>query len=265
MRSFLQGRWHSIREIRTTTKSRVGTVQQGDRTLFVKVYDDPPARKHQSWLRRSRAQREFDALVTLQRKIANPVQPVAWGAARRAGVCMRSLLVTEALPGARNLRDLLGSHRHSAEAYAAVAALPELLRQLGRLHADGTQLRDCLLRNVLFDPRAAGPHCWAWIDLPHLRQRGRALTQRERVRDLAKLDKGGILLLSRTERWRALRAYLPEDATSHEIRSLLLAVDRSRQRLERGSLTGRARAIWRRRQGQRQQRRQPLARTHESR
>jgi hypothetical protein len=170
--------WTLGLEVRTTRSSWVRRVSDGAQVYYIKTYDYPRLRDRlrgalrNTWLRPSRATREWDALTWLRAHDFHAPRPVGVLERRRLGWLHRALVVTEAWPGEpldRLLPRLDAAQRRSLG--AAVVAWVE------RLHHLGFRDRNLDLRNLLARP--AGPG-WdiAKIDSPRHR-----LVQPGRPRD----------------------------------------------------------------------------------
>jgi hypothetical protein len=122
-----------------------------------------------TWLARSRAHREADALRWLRCHGFLAPAPLAVAEDRRLGVLRAAVLVTEAID-APNLTDLLPTLTSQARA-ALLAALREFVRSL---HRAGFRDRNLDPRNILVVGAPDAPR-FAKIDSPryHLRRPGR--------------------------------------------------------------------------------------------
>lgn len=130
---------------------------------------------------------------------------------RRLGpLVLDSLLLTEAIPGSRDLESFLRqahADRSPAEFLALKRRLvPELGRLLRRLHERGFDHRDCKASNILVTEH---PELQlTWIDMDGLRH-VRRVSPRRRLRPLVRLHVSLLDVpgLTRTDRVRFLKAY----------------------------------------------------------
>ncbi len=223
-----------------------GATQHGGR-IFLKVYQGSWLIRVRSLGRASIGAREYRGLEILRTTVGNPVQALAWGERRRAGLCDLSMIVTREWPGAIDLRrftrEWLAGERSEAERRRVAAAAPHLLARLRRLHDAGWFLRDSYDKNILYNPGFVPEHALAWIDQPRLRSVGEPLSCRRRAWDLACLDKGTAHgLLTRSERATAYLGYVgrKENALLEEDRRMLRSIARVRSHLERRTFLSRA-------------------------
>lgn len=160
----------TVTEHRSSWVRRLRT-EAGD--FHVKTYDYPTWRDRWRgvwrWTGpfvRSRAAREFDALVWLRRHSPDAVEPVAAFEDRRHGLLRRAVLVTRTFAGERLDRLL-----QAAEDRAALAAA--LARFVTEVHDRGFRDGNLDLRNLL--GRRADDGTWriAKIDSPRYRLAGR--------------------------------------------------------------------------------------------
>lgn len=150
-------------------------------------------------LRPTRAHRAFNNGLRLEQAGVSTARVIAAGEVRRLGWPMRAYLLTEEIPGAVTLQQLLQTRRSTDQ-----QPLASLAETLARLHNAGFSHRDLKAANVLFDDRLRA-HL---IDLDGVRRmRGAARSQAEA--DLARLAKGmfGAPSFSR-EQWNGfIQAY----------------------------------------------------------
>ncbi len=152
-------------------------------------------------------------------------RPVAVWHRRRFGLCQEGYLLVEKVPDALHLRGFVEmlAGKPTAERNARLwTVLDELGRLVRRLHEWRYSHRDLKAANLLVSPIGAvmssrglrevargGDHVWL-IDLVGVRRLGKVGRSR-RVRDLARLHMSFLdhPALTRTDRLRLLRAYLP--------------------------------------------------------
>jgi hypothetical protein len=220
-------------------RSRVGVLEHAGARYAVKRYDYPLVYAARTLGIRSRARREFEALAAIAPLVPVPVRPVAWGELRTCGLAFRSLVVTELLPGAIDLKAwrlaFEKGQRPEGERAKLVAALPELARLVRRLHENGVFGATLFEKNVLWRPAAEAREAFSFIDLPFARKRSKPLDRAHAAYDLACLDKGARPVLRRTERLALYLAYQGRERLQEEDRDLLERVERDRIRREHGT------------------------------
>lgn len=170
--------------IATTRKSCVARLEVGAERLVVKRYVEPGAFLLRTFLRASRARREFHALAAVGRAVENPVRPVAWAERRSLGFGPRSWLVTVELTESlslRGLRKLAGAERERV----VEVVQGTLAARVGALHRAQVFARNLHAKNVLVQPATGAV---AFIDLPAA-AREAGLSRSQRVHDLACLWK----------------------------------------------------------------------------
>ncbi len=209
-------------------RSVVAEVRAGEHRLFVKRYAYRGAWRLRTWLVTPRVRREFENLEGLARFGLKVPTPVAWGVERRGGLLAESVLVTEAIPGAIDLRDLSVHPERCPfpppDARERRTLIEDFARALRRAHDAGWFVHTLFFKNLLLTRGPGGCALWV-IDVPfaHI-WRNRLMPGRARVRDFATLAKGALKLLSRSERRRFAVAYGRAD------KAFLRAVDAYRRR-----------------------------------
>ncbi len=178
-------------------------------TVYFKVY----ASRKRPWSglgRRARALRECRNLRFFA-EIGIPTPAlVAWGSERRsAGLCSdRSFLITEAVPGARSLKEIWPSREKAPDEETRRAWITTLAQQTRRLHQVHFFHQDLKWRNLLIDQ---ADHL-VWIDCPAGYQTGlRWRRQRGRIKDLATLDLRAHQRCTEEDRRLFLQVYLECD------------------------------------------------------
>ena len=176
----------------------------------------------------TRARSEFEALESLEPLVPTPVRPIAWGEKRSLGFASRSVLVTELLDGAVDLKTwrlgFVNGQRSVSERDRLVAALPELARLVARLHDAGFHARTAFHKNILWRPDAEPAKAFAFLDLPFASLRAGPLAKKRRLVDLACLDKDASMILSKSQRVRLYLAYVGRDELLPEDRGTLKRV-----------------------------------------
>ncbi|MBM4063142.1 MAG: hypothetical protein FJ265_18905 [Planctomycetes bacterium] len=131
----------------------------GDGAVVRKVYRNRGLCWLRSFLRNSRARREYDNLGAVARAGVRCTPPLAWSERRTCGCVDESALVTRHLPDSRPLKQLLAELDRTASRPAAVrAALAAAMgRLLASLHRGGFLWCSPMPRNVLVlgDPARA--------------------------------------------------------------------------------------------------------------
>lgn len=186
--------------------ARVEVLGDGDERVVRKTYRNTGLRLVQTWLRRSRAEREFANLRVIADRGLPCTLPVACAADRRLGLVLSSMLATRYLPSSRTLKAVLADSSTGAGARRALArALGTLLADL---HAVGLLWGTAMPRNVLVlgDP---GSGSLAVCDVPAAIRCKGAVPAHLALLDLfdAFASPSRRLEWSRTERLRALLAY----------------------------------------------------------
>lgn len=204
----------TVAESRTTRTSRIVIAPPSAGTdathAYVKTYyydtwtSTLKAAARNTWLRSSRARREWRSLLHLRAAGVGAVEPIAVGEHRRPGGFLRScFLMTLAEPGFVPLADVLAG--------AAGSDRSRLLRALGRYTADLHEASfsdgNYRFRNLLAAP--GGRRGWRFrnLDSPRGRIHRRPPGSGRRSRDLASLDGDARAACSRSERLRFLLAY----------------------------------------------------------
>jgi len=197
---------------------------EGEPSLFVKVFTVPAGwPRLRSWLRASKAHREWKVARAITERGFEVAAPVAVGEERRHGVLLRSFSIIPELPG-RDLRALLQDPSTTSEQRRAL--VESFAAYARRLHDAGVDQDDFSPNNFL--ALRDGGFCLIDFERCHLRR----IPEARRWRMLAKLHRHQ-LGVSATDRLRFLRAYLGEGAGRRErrraaecIRSAFLRVRR---------------------------------------
>jgi Lipopolysaccharide kinase (Kdo/WaaP) family len=193
-------------EVRSARSSWVRRLRSGDKDYFVKTYDYLGPRAalrgafRNTFLRPSRAAREWDALAWLEAERFQAPAPVCVLERRQCGFLRRAVLVSRAWPGEQV--DLLMARSTTAERQQLAAAVIELVVAL---HQRGFRDGNLDLRNLL---ARAGADGWliAKLDSPrwHLTAAGRSDDR------LARADWARLM--------PQLLAYVPDAMTSRRSR-----------------------------------------------
>jgi len=206
------------------------------RALYVKTYRLPSAGDVRrglfrgTLLGRPRAGREWRALQTLARLGLGGVEPVAWGWRRQGPFLRAAFLVT--LEGGRDLIDAAvdwerggvgrQTRRRFIEAFAAFVRA---------LHDAHFRHGDLYVRNVVVEEGERGP-CFRTFDCPKGRLvRGTAPLAGGALGDLASLEAGASLLVSRPDRLRFLLAYARRGSVTDIEREVIREINARARRL----------------------------------
>ncbi len=203
--------------------------------FFLKRYRYGGWRILRTFLYRAKAGREAENLRRLHAAGVPAVRPAAWGVRRRLGFLPDSFLLTEAIPDTVNARTLVTGYLAGRSAPVPPAAfravLDRIVDGLATLHAQGIYLHTAFEKNLLVWMRGEAA-AYAWVDLPFGGDVGPGrLPARRRERDLACLNKGLDLLLTRSDRLRLLRRYLGTAAGRDTVRDWAARVLRATRSL----------------------------------
>lgn len=176
--SFLVDKSRHFKNSRNVTVARiVGAGKTG--WVLRRLNYGKPLHQLRDSLRPTRAHRAFNNGLRLEQAGVPTARVLAAGEVRRLGWPVRAYLLTEEIPGAVTLQQLLQTHPSSVE-----QPLASLAETLARLHEASFSHRDLKASNVLFDDQMR-PHL---IDLDGVR-RMRVAAQQQAVADLARLAK----------------------------------------------------------------------------
>mgnify|MGYP002623475989 CR=1 FL=1 len=172
-----------------------------------KTYVTRPALRWRTFLRRSRAEREFQNLAALRDAGVSCVRPLRWSELREGGCVLRSTLVTALERGARDLREVLRDDPGPGVRRRCAGRLGALLRDV---HTAGFCSTTASPRNVLVLADGRVVLC----DQPYA-SRVRASWCAAPVRQLDVYDAffspNRLREWSRTERWVGVLAYTAGD------------------------------------------------------
>jgi hypothetical protein len=206
------------------------------RRYALKRYAAPLVFAFRSLLRTSRARREHESLTVLTGFSPAAVRPAAWAERRILGVCFRSVLVTELLEDAIDLKTWRlawnRGERPAGEREKLAAGLPELARLVRRLHDAGFFAANAFHKNILWRPLEPAARAFSFVDLPFARKSRWPLGWRRRLYDLACLDKDSPMALRASERLRFYLAYLGRDALEPADKARLRKLARLRAQRE---------------------------------
>jgi len=172
--------------------------------FYVKRYTGAGKNVLRRWLGRPRVQAEWENLQAFQARGIPTAKIAAFGLERRFGAFVRGALITEEIPRARSLTQLVASsdpRMHDRRWITAI--LRQIALMTRQLHQRGFAHNDLKWRNILVNND--NPPTVFLIDCPCGAHWSGPLLQRRLIKDLACLDKGSRDELSRTQR---LRFYL---------------------------------------------------------
>ena len=224
--------------------SRIESIEVQGRHVLRKTYSNSPALVLRTFLRRSRARREHDNLEALIAAGVPCAPPLGWSENRRMGCVVTSVLVTELLPEARDLRRVTADERDPVRRRRLACRMGRLLAQM---HAAGHCSTTMSPRNVLVDTDDTLALC----DQPYAFRVGHGWLARR----MCRLDLFDTFFSPRrrqdwssAERWRGVLAY--HDGDRHRARATWRrlatmsrwnrSVDRELGRLLSNLLAGRA-------------------------
>lgn len=172
------------------------------------------------WFRRSKARCEFENYAIFERLNIPSAERIAWGEERNFfGLLRRAFILTREVPQAIELDKFIGTNPPPAQRRRLARELAGLAQCL---HEAGFHHGDFVWRNVLVSLEPPDAPRLFLIDCPRgsFAPAGRK-RERERLRDLASLDKAAVKLSSRPDRLRFLLAYLGKDRVDDEARALI--------------------------------------------
>lgn len=183
--------------------------------VFFKQYRyDPPSWRF--WKRASKARREFQNYHVLESLGVPVAQRVAAGEERDAiGRLQSAFIITVAVPGARTLIEFAQERPPRVD---RLRLLADVARATRAMHCAKFFHHDLVWRNLLVNQ----DNELVLIDCPRggIARFGRA---RQRLRDLASLDKSAWRFCRRTERLRFVLTYLDKQRMDDEARALIRA------------------------------------------
>lgn len=187
----------------------------GAEAVVVKTYRNRGLRLVQTWLRRSRAQREFANLAAVAALGLPCTPPRQWSERRHLGLVLRSTLVTDHVAGTRSLKALLADIGRGGRSPVRAALATALGRLLAALHQGGVLWATPMPRNVLVPTAelATGSFRLVLCDLPAAVHWNGPVPAAARLLDLfdAIASPSRQREWTRPERLRCLRAYCGGD------------------------------------------------------
>lgn len=208
--------------------ARLALLEVDARRFVIKRYTWPFIDAVRTFGHGTRARNEYESLEVLEPLVPAPVRPMAWAEKRSLGFASRSVLVTELLADAVDLKTwrlgFVNGQRPTEERDRLVAQLPELAKLVRRLHDAGFHARTAFHKNVLWRPKAEAREAFSFLDLPFGSRRTPPLPDKLRLVDLACLDKDASMILSRSQRLRLFLVYSEKAALDPADRSALKRV-----------------------------------------
>jgi len=216
----------------------------GSRTLYVKRYDNPPARARRETARsgngaRSVAGVEWNWIRQLKRAGIPCVDGVAMGESFSGSRELRSVLITAEVPGEaleRTARTWMGETTTHVR-----RLLPALADLVASLHRAGFVHRDLYLSHLFLDPDAPLEDALRLIDLQRVK-RPEWNVVRWIIKDLAALNYATpTTVASRVDRVRWLKRYLQRNRLDADARRLVYRVVGKTQQIARHDVKRNAR------------------------
>lgn len=214
----------------------------GDPGFYVKRYYYTTWRKRLrgafrgTFLGAHRGQAEFHLLREMLALGLPAARPVAYGARRVGHFVTACFLITEEVPGARNLttfaRDVI-TGRASLDDEQRALLVRRLARQVAELHAAGFAHGQLFWRNVLVRIGPTGEPEFFFLDV-RPRRGGRRLGRRGNwwLHELSHLAASAQPFTSRRERVRFLTEYYGARRLSPDVRQQIREIDRLARRWE---------------------------------
>jgi hypothetical protein len=190
--------------------ARVERIGTGRDTLVRKVYRNRGLRLLQTFLRRTRAEREHVNLLLAVERSLPCTPPVGYSAHRRLGFAHTSTLVTRNVPDTTTLKQALSANvNQPLRRRQLIVLLGELLRTA---HDAGLLWCTAMPRNVIVQATATGPRLLL-CDLPAAIIFPGKVPRATSLIDLfdACASKSRCREMSRPERFRSLLAYSQND------------------------------------------------------
>lgn len=177
-------------------------------------------------------------LLNAMRNLGIPaVRPVAYGARRAAHFVTACFLITEEVPGARNLtafaQDVAAGRTRLTRAQRA-RMICALARQIAEVHAAGFEHGQLFWRNFLVRLGPTGDPEFFFLDArPRRGRRWFGRSARWWLDELAHVAASAMPFTTRTERLRFLREYFGVERLTPEFRGYARLIDRLAPRWER--------------------------------
>lgn len=212
------------------------TVRDGgaERVLYIKRYENPPPRAVREAKRagaRSVAGVEWCWIERLARAGIPTVRAVAVGESFRGGRESRSVLVTDAVPGA-SLEALVGAWR-SGRHPGLRSWITPVAELVSRMHGLGYVHRDLYLSHIFLDEASGSESPLRLIDL-HRMRRPTWNQRRWIIKDLAGLNYATpASVVSTADRLRWLKCYLGRSRLDSDSRRLIYRIVGKTQRIAR--------------------------------
>ncbi len=182
------------------------------RCFFFKRYTYPASKQKRYWMRPSKAQVEVFGYAQLKKLGISTLNVIAFGEKRSFGKLVAAYIITEGIHNSMDLQqfarevwfDLPKSER--SEIYLNLRN--QIFDQLNKAHRARFFHQDLHWRNILVT-KENGEFKTIWIDCPRAVYRKLSInTKHGQMVDLSCLARRSLDYLSRSERYRALSAYL---------------------------------------------------------
>jgi len=179
------------------------------------------------FMRPSKCAIEVNSYQTLSSIGIPTIKTLAFGEERVFGMLKSCCVVTEGIDDTTQLEEFALEQWHHMPPAEKKKAYEEIFVETAKFtrkaHKAGFFHGDLKWRNILISKKD-GTYCTTWIDCP----RGKKMSfraKRGQMVDLSCLARLGLSYLTRTQRYRFLKTYLAEEATSSEIKQLWRRVD----------------------------------------
>ncbi|MCK4341145.1 MAG: hypothetical protein KAY37_05405 [Phycisphaerae bacterium] len=240
----------SVSKVLTRIDGRVAAWSRTTDTLFVPGADGTPGlyvKRHYfpSWVKRlrgtfrgtffgrHRGQSEYLALNAMRAVGIPAVRAVAYGERRAGHFLTACFLITEEVPGARNLTTFafeVATGRSTLSAAERHLWIRTLADQLAAMHATGVSHGNLFWRNLLVRGGPDGRPEFFFLDPQPLRAWERFGSGGNWwLRELAQLAVSALTFTSRSERLRFLRNYLGGARLTPEIKEQIRQIERLAQ------------------------------------
>ena len=194
------------------------------RSIFFKRYTYPPKKQWRYWMRASKAQVETFAYSQLKKLGIATLNVIAFGESRSFGKLKAAYLITEGVDDSMDLQQFAKqvwfklSKDERSKVYEDLRA--QIFHQLDLCHQAKFFHQDLHWRNILVT-QENGQYKTVWIDCPRAAYRKLPFNAKHgQMVDLSCLGRRALDYLSRSERYRALEAYLQMNNLGWNARSL---------------------------------------------
>lgn len=182
------------------------------RSIYFKRYTYPQNRQLRYWMRASKAQVEIFGYKQLEKLGINSLKVIAFGESRSYGKLKAAYIATEGIKGSMDLQQFAKdvwfglAKRERSQVYLQLRS--QIFGQLKLAHQANFFHQDLHWRNILVT-QEQGVFKTTWIDCPRAAYRKLSFNAKHgQMVDLSCLARRSLDYLSRSERIRALSAYL---------------------------------------------------------